>query len=156
VFRQTLSILWVLIELFALVRAGIATYTLVFAVTQNQLYTVFTLLVIEGLFLASLFLMRSEAVAPIAALLALVFSSVAQYYELRLMAGTLSESEREILNYVIAFAPSVVLALAYIRHLVGGLTSDDSPLRGVMEKIQAAQQGTQTKSPAVRGSKQGG
>lgn len=150
-FRQTLSILWVLVELFALVRAGIATYTLVLAVTGNQLYTVFTLLVIEGLFLSSLFLMRVEAVAPISALLALAFSSVAQYYELRLLSGALTESEREILNYIIAFAPSVVLALAYIRHLVGGWSSGDNPLRNLVDKMSKGEQ-TQT---VARGSKRG-
>jgi hypothetical protein len=153
-FRKTLSILWILVELFALARAAIATYTLVYAVTGSQLYTIFTLLVIEGLFLCALFLMRVEAVAPIAALLALAFSSVAQYYELRLMAGTLTEGEREILNYVIAFAPSVVLALAYIRHLVGGWGAKDSPLRDLAERIQQA---TQPKPvSAERGSKRGG
>jgi hypothetical protein len=151
VFRKTLSILWVLVELFALVRAGIATYTLVYEVTGSQLYTIFTLLVIEGLFLCALFLMRVEAVAPIAALLALVFSGVAQYYELRLVAGTLTESEREILNYVIAFAPTVVLALAYIRNLVGG---EDSPLRGLVESLKVQTQ-SQPKPAVGRGSRVG-
>jgi hypothetical protein len=107
--------------------------------------------VIEGLFLCALFLMRQEAVAPIAALLALVFSGVAQYYELRLVAGTLTESEREILNYVIAFAPTVVLALAYIRNLVGG---EDSPLRGLVESLKVQTQ-SQPKPAVGRGSRVG-
>lgn len=156
-FRQTLSILWVFVELVALVRAGIATYRLVFTVTGDQVYTIFTLGVIEGVFLASLFLMRVEAVAPISALLALVFSAVAQYYELRLMAGVLTPSEQEVLTYIISFAPVVVLGLAYVRHLVG--SGGENPLLDVVDKVrqlrqaQLPQQQAQAQASVGRGSK---
>jgi len=158
--KATLKILWVFIEVAATLRAGIATYTVVNALTHDVLYTVFTTLTIEGVFIVSLFLMRSEAVAPIAGILALTFSAVMQLYEIRVMSGVVAQAEKDILIYVIAFAPIGILLLSYVRHLV---TDGENPfdLSGVLEKLKgkdgekAMHSETKTRG-RPRGSKRGG
>ncbi len=143
--KNTLSILWVLVEVAALARSAIATFLVVQAVTNDFLFSLFTVAVIEGVFLTSLFLMKQEAVAPISAILALAFSAVMQYFELRVLDGSITAQEKDILRYAVAFAPIVILGLSYIRRLVVG---DDSPLSSLVEKVKQGQ-------IKARGSKQG-
>lgn len=143
--KQTLSVLWVLVEVAALARSAIATFLVVQAVTNDFLFSLFTVAVIEGVFLTSLFLMKQEAVAPISAILALAFSAVMQYFELRVMDGSITPQEKDILRYAVAFAPIVILMLSYVRRLVVG---EDSPLLALVEKVKQGQ-------VKVRGSKQG-
>jgi len=137
--------LWVLVEVAALARSAIATFLVVQVVTNDFLFSLFTVAVIEGVFLTSLFLMKQEAVAPISAILALAFSAVMQYFELRVLDGSITPQEKDILRYVVAFAPIVILGLSYIRRLVVG---DDSPLSSLVEKMKQGQ-------IKARGSKQG-
>jgi hypothetical protein len=134
--KNTLSILWVLVEVAALARSAIATFLVVQAVTNDFLFSLFTVAVIEGVFLTSLFLMKQEAVAPISAILALAFSAVMQYFELRVLDGSITPQEKDILRYAVAFAPIVILGLSYIRRLVVG---DDSPLSSLVEKMKQDQ-----------------
>ncbi len=143
--KHTLSMLWVLVEVAALARSAIATFLVVQVVTNDFLFSLFTVAVIEGVFLTSLFLMKQEAVAPISAILALAFSAVMQYFELRVLDGSITPQEKDILRYVVAFAPIVILGLSYIRRLVVG---DDSPLSSLVEKMKQGQ-------IKARGSKQG-
>lgn len=116
--KATLTVLSVFVEIAAIGRSAIATFLVVQAVTSDLMFSIFTVAVIEGVFLTSLFLMRQEAVAPIAALLALGFSALMQYFELRVLDGSISPTERDILRYAVAFAPIVILALSYVRRLV--------------------------------------
>lgn len=118
ILAEGLRLLWSLIEVSAAIRCGIATFTVCFAVTHDFLYSIFTTIVVEGVFLASLFLIGIEVVAPVAALLALAFSGAMQYLELRVLDGSLTVDEKEVLRIVIAFAPLVILGVAYVRRLV--------------------------------------
>ena len=113
----TLELLLYVVEVAAAIRCAFATYTVVLEVTQDQTYTIFTVLVVEGLFLASLFMIGRQAIAPISALIALAFSATMQYLELLVVDGVLTDSDRVILRAVIAFAPIVILGLAYLRRL---------------------------------------
>lgn len=151
--KGTLSVLSVLVELAALARAAIATFLVVQAVTNDFIFSIFTVAVIEGVFLTSLFLMKYEAVAPISALLALGFSATMQFFELRVLDHSITASEKDILRYAIAFAPIVILALSYVRRLV--LTDGEGVPLGEMvsnalDKLKSSDQ----KSPA-RGSRRG-
>ncbi len=152
--KQTLSILAVLVEVAALVRSAIATFLVVQAVTKDFLFSIFTVAVIEGVFLTSLFLMQVEAVAPISALLALAFSAAMQFFELRVLDGSITPSEKDILRYAIAFAPVVILGLSYIKRLVEG--NDTSPFdwSRLLESLKSNQTGKK-KLGRPRGSKQG-
>lgn len=148
--KVTLSILWVLVEVAALARSAIATFLVVQVVTNDFVFSLFTVCVIEGVFLTSLFMMRQEAIAPISAILALAFSATMQYFELRVLDGSISPAEKDILRYAVAFAPIVILALSYIRRLVVG---EDSPLSGIVSEISERLQSKPRGRP--RGSKNG-
>lgn len=148
--KVTLSILWVLVEIAALARSAIATFLVVQVVTNDFVFSLFTVCVIEGVFLTSLFMMKQEAIAPISAILALAFSATMQYFELRVLDGSISPAEKDILRYAVAFAPIVILALSYIRRLVVG---DDSPLSGIVSEISERLQPKPRGRP--RGSKNG-
>lgn len=142
--NQTLNILVVLVELAALVRAAIATFNVVSAVTTDTIYSIFTVLVIEGLFITSLYTLRRESTAPISALLALAFSGFMQYFELRVLDHTITTSEREMLRYVIAFAPIIILALSYIKRMfaeglgevLSRFTKDEGETSPLVEKAK--------------------
>lgn len=129
--KATLPILSILVEIAALGRSAIATFLVVQAVTNDFLFSAFTVAVIEGVFLTSLFLMHQEATAPIAALLALGFSALMQFFELRVLDGSLTVGEKDILRYAVAFAPVVILALSYIKRLVSG----ERPLAETVSKV---------------------
>lgn len=151
--KGTLTILSVFVEIAAIGRSAIATFLVVQAVTNDLAFSLFTVAVIEGVFLTSLFLMHQEAVAPIAALMALGFSAMMQFFELRVLDGSITDSERDILRYAIAFAPIVILALSYVRRLVLQKDGDTNPLAekvsGLMERFK------ETPSKKMRGSKKG-
>lgn len=151
--KGTLTVLSVLVEIAALARSAIATFLVVQAVTGDFVFSLFTVVVIEGVFLTSLFLMHQEAVAPIAALMALAFSAMMQFFELRVLDGSITATERDLLRYAIAFAPIVILALSYVRRLVLESDGDTSPLAekvsGLVERLRVNPQ------KKVRGSKKG-
>lgn len=151
--KGTLAILSVFVEIAAIGRSAIATFLVVQAVTNDLTFSIFTVAVIEGVFLTSLFLMHSEAVAPIAALMALGFSALMQYFELRVLDGSITPTEKDMLRIAIAFAPIVILALAYVRRLVVQSGGDTNPLAekvsGLVERFK------ETPSKKMRGSKKG-
>jgi len=151
--KGTLAILSVFVEIAAIGRSAIATFLVVQAVTNDLTFSIFTVAVIEGVFLTSLFLMHAEAVAPIAALMALGFSALMQYFELRVLDGSITPTEKDMLRIAIAFAPIVILALAYVRRLVVQSGGDTNPLAekvsGLMERFK------ETPSKKMRGSKKG-
>jgi hypothetical protein len=132
--KQTLSILWWLVEIAAVIRSAIATFLVVESITHDFVFTIFTVATIEGLFLSSLFLVRAESVAPISALLALVFAGAMQYFELRVLDGSITPQEKDILRYAVAFAPVVILILSYLRHLVAGA---ENPLPDLLNKVSS-------------------
>lgn len=131
----TLELLLYVVEVAAAIRCAFATYTVVFEVTRDQTYAIFTVLVVEGLFLASLFMIGRQAIAPISALIALAFSGAMQYLELLVVDGALTDSDRVLLRAVIAFAPIVILALAYLRRLAGN-TSVESVRSGASDFLE--------------------
>lgn len=151
--KGTLAILSVFVEIAAIGRSAIATFLVVQAVTNDITFSIFTVAVIEGVFLTSLFLMHQEAVAPIAALMALGFSAMMQYFELRVLDGSISASERDMLRIAVAFAPIVILALSYVRRLVVQSGGDTNPLvekvSGLVERLKENPQ------KKMRGSKKG-
>lgn len=149
--KATLSILSVFVEIAALGRAAISTYLVVYAVTENFWFTLFTVFVIEGVFLTSLFLMQKESVAPISALMALGFSGMMQFFELRVLDGSITASERDMLRYAIAFAPIVILLLSYIKRLVEG---NENPLADALTSAVERVKETMPKKSA-RGSRKG-
>ncbi len=144
-FKPTLRLVWALVEVAAAVRAGIATWIVTDSVMGSPIFTLFTVGVIEGVFIASLFLIGTEAVAPIAALLALAFSGAMQWLELRVTDGSISEIERGVLRFAIAFAPIVILGLAYLRRLMPE-DQIQQVVNAVLEKVT---------KPAVEPSKDG-
>lgn len=151
--KGTLAILSVFVEIAAIGRSAIATFLVVQAVTNDVTFSLFTVAVIEGVFLTSLFLMHQEAVAPIAALMALGFSALMQYFELRVLDGSITPNEKDMLRFAVAFAPIVILALSYVRRLVLRGDGDTSPLAekvsGLVERFK------ETPQKKVRGSKKG-
>ena len=153
--KATLSILWVLVEIAALARSAIATFLVVQVVTGDFVFSIFTVAVIEGVFLTSLFMMQTEAIAPISALLALGFSAVMQYFELRVLDGSITPQEKDVLRYAIAFAPIIILGLSYVKRLVEGKENFPFDLSGVLEKIKGNPSTEQKTRGRPRGSKQG-
>ena len=153
--KSTLAILSVLVEVAALGRSAIATFLVVHAVTNDFVFSFFTVAVIEGVFLTSLFLMQVESTAPISALLALAFSAAMQFFELRVLDGSITSSEKDILRYVIAFAPVVILALSYIKRLVEGGVSSPFDFSRVVDFFKGAKTETPKPRGRPRGLKQG-
>lgn len=129
--HQTLKLLWVLIEIAASARAAVATYAVVMNVSGGDMvFSVFTVAVVEVAFLVSLFSIGLEASAPIAAFLALAFSAGMQYLEVVTLSGALSENDKFVLRSVVAFAPIVILGLAYVRRVV-----TETDVRGAIQTI---------------------
>ena len=128
--NQTFSILEWAITLMVIARAGLSTWLVVLEVTHNVVYTAFTVAVIELVLLLSFLLMKTSPIAPITAILAIAFSAVTQVMELRVIEGTMSKQERDVLTYVIALAPIAVLLLEYVRRLdwhAGGEKGEGRP-----------------------------
>lgn len=117
--KTTLKILWVLIEIAATVRAGIATWTVVMDVAHGDMvFSAFTTATVEIAFLVALLSIGSDASAPISAFVALMFSAAMQYIEtLVLDGGALTPQDKNILRSVIAFAPIAILGLTFIRRV---------------------------------------
>ena len=117
--KQTVKVILVLLEIAAAIRAGVATWNVTMHVSNGDMaFSAFTVIVVEGVFLASMFMIGSDAIAPIAAVFALLFSAAMQYIEVALMQGELAPSERTVIRAVIAFAPIIILGLAFLRRLV--------------------------------------
>lgn len=131
--QVTLKLLWTLIEIAASVRAALATYTVVYLVSNDIVFSLFTTAVVELAFLVSLMSIGSDASAPIAAFLTLGFSAAMQYLEVLSVSGALTENDKFVLRSVIAFAPIVILLLSYIRRLVG---ETDTP--SIVSKLRGA------------------
>ena len=138
--HQTLSILEWAITLMVIARAGISTWLVVLEVTHNTVYTAFTVAVIELVLLLSFLLMKTSPIAPITAILAIGFSAVTQVMELRVIEGTMSKQERDVLTYVIALAPIAVLLLEYVRRLDWqGMAGDRNEKPTQQEKQRSTQ-----------------
>ncbi len=148
---ETLKVIAVLIELAASIRAMLATFAVTMNVSGNDLaFSVFTCAVIELAFLVAMFSIGTDASAPIAALLALAFSAAMQYLEVVALAGQMTADEKLILRAVIAFAPIVVLFLAYLRRLV----EQSDGVEGLVSAIsEAFGLGDKTKGDKSRGSR---
>lgn len=120
--KTTFTIIETGIELVAMGRAAMSTYLVVLYVTGGNIpYTILTVGIIEGLLLVSLMMLRHSSIAPITAVVALVFTAVTQVMELQVLDGTITAGEREIMRYVIALAPVTILGLAYIRRMADGV-----------------------------------
>lgn len=116
-FSGTLKIVWLLVELAATIRAGLATWAVVYAVSGDLWFTVFTVVTIEGMFISALFLIGDDAVAPIAALLALLFSGLMQWLEVLTLTGALDDNDKLLIRVVVSFAPIAILSLGYLRKM---------------------------------------
>lgn len=162
IVSASLDLVLHLVEIAAAIRCAFATYRVVFEVTHDLPYTVFTVLVVEGLFVASLFMIGRQITAPISALIALVFSGAVQWLELMVIDGSLTDSDRVLLRAVIAFAPIMILALAYLRRLAANTsvndlrTSADNFLGGVRRPFGMTRSRSEIKDTFVGGGVSGG
>lgn len=117
----TVNLLSSLLEIFATVRSVLATYAVSMAVTHgDQTFSIFTVAVIEGALLLSMFSIGFEIVSPITAIMALAFSAVMQWVELSTLTGSLDADMQRNLMMALAFAPTVLLALGILRRLKSG------------------------------------
>ncbi len=124
VLRGALELFWALLETVAMIRLAIATYRVAFEVTQDQTYALFTTTVVEGVAFCALFLIGQKVIAAPAALIALAFSGVMQYLELRAVNHALTTEQTEQLYFAIAFAPLIIIGVGFL-----GRLSDDE-MRG--------------------------
>jgi hypothetical protein len=116
---KTVKVILVLLEVAAAARAGIATWNVTMHTSGGDMvFSLFTVIVVEGVFMASLFMMTSDAIAPIVAFFALLFSGAMQYLELAIMQGELTPQDNAVVRGVVAFAPIVILFFAFLRRLV--------------------------------------
>jgi hypothetical protein len=118
----TVNLLSSLLEIFATARSALATYAVCMAVTNgDQTFSVFTTAVVEGALILSMMSIGFDAVSPITAIVSLIFSAVMQYVEVITLTGVLSANDKQTLNLVLSFAPSVLLGLGILRRLSGGV-----------------------------------
>ena len=116
--HATFKILELGLEILAMARAAISTWLVVYYISGgNTIYTAFSVGVVEGALLLSLVMIKRSPVAPITAIIAIGFSAIMQYMELRVLDGTITPTEREMMRYAVAFSPIVLLTLAYVRRL---------------------------------------
>ncbi len=116
--NQTLSLIWLLVETFCIVRSAVASFNVVMNLTGNDtIFSVFTVAVIELSLFAMLLMSGSEAVAPIATIVLIAFSGVLQFAELLLITGAMDAQTREVLRFAVSFAPTVLLLIALIKRL---------------------------------------
>ncbi len=88
--NQTLSLIWLLVETFCIIRSAVASFNVVMNLTNGDtIFSLFTVAVIELSLFAMLLMSGSEAVAPIAALVLIAFSGVLQLAKLLLITGAL-------------------------------------------------------------------
>lgn len=157
--KKTMQIVWVAVELAAIGRSGIATYNVAMDVSKgDQAFAIFTTATIELAFLAMMFLIGFEAVAPVGAAIALLFSGVMQYVETMSFTGMLSDNDKSMLRVVVSFAPTAILLLALVKRLtqetdiVGNVASaieKITPQKREEPKPQALPQPTLTMAASV-------
>lgn len=137
--NQTLSLIWLLVEVFCIVRSAVASFNVTMDLTNGDaVFSIFTVAVIELSLFAMLLMSGSEAVAPIATLVLIAFSGVLQLAELLLITGAMDEQTKTILRYAVSFAPTVLLLIALIKRLTeskGGAGLLDS-MRGLFGKSE--------------------
>ena len=133
VLRGALELLWALLETIAMIRLALATYRVAFEVTQDQTYALFTTTVVEGVAFCALFLIGQKVIAAPAALLALAFSGVMQYLELRAINHALTPDQLEQLYFAIAFAPLIIIGVGFL----GRLADDEVQGDGAWGKLFA-------------------
>lgn len=130
----TVGLLSSLLEIFATARSALATYAVCMAVTGgDQTFSLFTTAVVEGALILSMMSIGFDAVSPITAVVSLLFSAVMQYLEVITLTGVLSPDQRQTLQLVLSFAPSVLLALGILRRLSNG--ADD--FGGLVESVKS-------------------
>ena len=119
--KATISLLSSLLEIFATVRSALATYAISMAVTNgDQSFSLFTVAVVEGALILSMMSIGLDAVSPLTAIAALIFSGVMQYLEIATLQGALDAQQKQILLFALAFCPTVLLALGILRRLAEG------------------------------------
>ena len=119
--KATISLLSSLLEIFATVRSALATYAISMAVTNgDQSFSLFTVAVVEGALILSMMSIGLDAVSPLTAIAALIFSGVMQYLEIATLQGALDADQKQILLFALAFCPTVLLALGILRRLAEG------------------------------------
>lgn len=122
----TVNLLSSLLEIFATARSALATYAISMAVTGgDQTFSIFTTAVVEGALVLSLLAIGIDPVSPLTAIAALVFSAVMQYVEVQTLQGGIDPETKRVLTLSLAFAPSVLLALAILRRLKSSHTGVD-------------------------------
>lgn len=133
--QATITLLSSLLEIFATVRSALATYAVSMAVTNgDQTFSYFTVAVVEGALVLSMLSIGLDAVSPLTAIAALVFSAVMQYVEIVTLSGQLSDEQKNLLTLALAFAPTVLLALGILRRLSEG--ENTSALGSIFEKVR--------------------
>jgi hypothetical protein len=133
ILRGALELIWALLETVAMIRLAIATYRVAFEVTQDQTYALFTTTVVEGVAFCALFLIGQKVIAAPAALIALAFSGVMQYLELKAITHTLTADQTEQLYFAIAFAPLIIIGVGFL----GRLADDEVQGEGAWGKLFA-------------------
>lgn len=134
--NQTIQLVWLFVEIFAILRSAVASFNVVMNVSGGDVtFAVFTTATIELALFAMLLMAGSESVAPIAALCLIVFSAILQYCEIALMQGSMDPQSKQILTYAVSFSPSVLLLFGLVKRLtdggnIGGVLSS---LRGLFE-----------------------
>ena len=116
--NQTVSLLWLLVEVFCIIRSAIATFQVTMSISNgDMLFAVFTVGVVELSLFAMLLMSGQEPVAPIAAIVLIAFSGVLQFAEMALLTGSMNEQTKLILRYAVSFAPTVLLLVGLIKRL---------------------------------------
>jgi hypothetical protein len=130
----TINLLSSLLEIFATVRSALATYAVSMVVTGgDQVFSVFTVAVVEGALVLSMLAIGLDPVSPLTAIAALIFSAVMQFIEVSLLQGALDAQQKQILLIALAFAPTVLLALGILRRLSEG--GNTGALASLVQKV---------------------
>ncbi len=131
----TINLLSSLLEIFATVRSALATYAVSMVVTGgDQVFSVFTVAVVEGALVLSMLAIGLDPVSPLTAIAALIFSAVMQFIEISLLQGALDAEQKQILLIALAFAPTVLLALGILRRLSEG--GNTGALASIIENVK--------------------
>lgn len=132
--NATVQLVWLIVEVAAIVRSSIATFNVVNSISNGDtLFSVFTVGVVELALFGMLVMAGSEPIAPVAALVLIAFSGVMQYAELLLLTGSMDQQSKTMLLYAASFAPSVLLLFGLVKRLTGG---ESNPFAGVGDAVR--------------------
>lgn len=135
----TIQIVWLLVEVLAIVRSSISTYNVTMSISGGDtLYSYFTVAVVELSLFALLMLAGSEPVAPIAALVLIAFSGVLQFAEIGILTNTLDNQSRELLRYAIAFSPTCLLLVGLLKRLTSDVGGIVDAISGVFNRDKSS------------------